>query len=210
MPVPEVMVRNSERKPIRPRAGTVNSMRIRPLPSSTMSVSSPLRRPICSITEPWCCSSTSKITLSNGSCFSPSISFMITSGRDTPSSKPSRRMVSISTDRCSSPRPDTLKRSGVGPRLHAQGDVVDQFFFQRSLMLREVTYLPSLAGERRVVDLEGHAHRRLVHGQRRQRFHVLRIAQGVGNFQAFHAGDADDVAGLGFRHFHAVQGHGSP
>ena len=33
MPVPEVSVRKSERKPIRPRDGTEASIRVRPLPS---------------------------------------------------------------------------------------------------------------------------------------------------------------------------------
>ena len=34
-----------------------------------------------------------------------------TRGRETPSSKPSRRMVSIRIDKCSSPRPETLNLS---------------------------------------------------------------------------------------------------
>ncbi len=43
--------------------------------------------------------------------FTPSISRKITFGRETASSKPLRRIFSISTDRCSSPRPDTRNAS---------------------------------------------------------------------------------------------------
>ena len=45
----------------------------------------------------------------------PSISLMMTSGFDTCSSKPSRRMFSIKIDKCSSPRPDTTQASGLTP-----------------------------------------------------------------------------------------------
>ena len=41
--------------------------------------------------------------------FAPSISRVIASGRDTWNSYPSRRIVSIRIDRCSSPRPETAK-----------------------------------------------------------------------------------------------------
>ena len=42
-PVPRVSVRNSVRKPIRPRAGTMYSIRIQPVPWSTICSSRPLR-----------------------------------------------------------------------------------------------------------------------------------------------------------------------
>ncbi len=145
MPLPEVMVRKLLRKPIRPRAGMVYSRRTRPLPSGTMLLRSPLRRPICSITGPWCCSSISMVTFSYGSCLSPaSFSMITTSGRPTASSKPSRRMVSISTERCSSPRPETLNFSGLSPGSTRRATLCSSSFSRRSLMLRLVTNLPSL------------------------------------------------------------------
>ena len=64
-----------------------------------------------------------------------------------------------------------------------------------------------VAGERRVVDLEGHADRRLVDGQRRQRFGRVERAEGVGDAEVGDAGDGDDVAGFGFLDFDALQAH---
>ena len=48
-----------------------------------------------------------------GSCTSPSMFFRTGSGFETVSSNPSRRMFSTITASCSSPRPTTLKASGV-------------------------------------------------------------------------------------------------
>ncbi|MCY1429125.1 hypothetical protein D9M71_450290 [compost metagenome] len=120
------------------------SRRTRPLPSGTMLVRSPLRRPISSITLPWDSSGRSMVTFSNGSCFTPSTRRMITSGRPTAISKPSRRMVSISTERCSSPRPETLNLSAESPSSTRSATLYSSSLSRRSLMLREVTNLPSL------------------------------------------------------------------
>ena len=77
-----------------------------PAPAGFISTSSPLRAPVIfSITAPEYSSSTSMVASSMGSIVSPSISFMITCGREIESSKPSRRMFSISTPIWSSPRP---------------------------------------------------------------------------------------------------------
>jgi hypothetical protein len=54
------------------------------------------------------------------------------------------------------------------------------------------------AGERRIVDLEGHRDRRFVHRQHRQLFHFGGVADRVGNAEAFDARDGDDVAGPRF------------
>ncbi|CFW28787.1 Uncharacterised protein [Bordetella pertussis] len=62
------------------------SRRVRPRPSGCMSCRSPLRRPSSSITPPWWASSTSTVSASNGSHFTPSISLKTTRGRDTASS----------------------------------------------------------------------------------------------------------------------------
>ena len=76
-----------------------------------MFVISPFLRPIFSITEPTNSSGTSIVRSSIGSHFTPLISLYITVGRDTKSSNPSLLIFSIRIDRCSSPRPDTLKLS---------------------------------------------------------------------------------------------------
>ncbi|MCY1361369.1 hypothetical protein D9M69_480310 [compost metagenome] len=87
----------------------------------------------------------SMVTFSYGSCFSPSaVSMITTSGRPTAISKPSRRMVSIRTERCSSPRPETLNFSGLSPCSTRRATLCSSSFSRRSLMLRLVTNLPSL------------------------------------------------------------------
>ena len=58
--------------------------------------------------------------------------------------------------------------------------------------------------------MEEHAHGGLVHAQRRQRFHIGRITQGVGNVQRIEAGDTDDLTGgrgRGVDTFKAVVAH---
>ena len=83
-------------------------MRVLPPPDGRMSVISALRRFIFSTTVPEYSSSTSMMTVSYGSVLLPfSSSPNSTRGRLMPSSKPSRRIVSISTPSCNSPRPAT-------------------------------------------------------------------------------------------------------
>lgn len=90
-------------------------------------------------------------------------------------------------------------------RLDAQRHVMQQFLLQALLDVAAGDELAFAAGERRIVDLEGHAHGRLVDGQRRQRLDVLRVAQGIGDEQLLHAADADDVAGFRLGHLDALQ-----
>ena len=52
MPVPRVSVRNSVRKPIRPRDGMRNSMRTRPEPWLTIFIIRPRRAPSFWVTTP--------------------------------------------------------------------------------------------------------------------------------------------------------------
>ncbi len=99
--------------------------------------------PSSSITEPWCCSSTSITTCSYGSWTLPSTILVTTSGRDTPISKPSRRIVSISTERWSSPRPETINLSGESPCLTRSATLWISSWSRRSLIFLVVTYLPS-------------------------------------------------------------------
>ncbi|MNE36848.1 hypothetical protein D3C80_1306780 [compost metagenome] len=73
-----------------------------------MSVISALRADSFSMTMPENSSSTSTMTSSIGSIFSPfGPVWKTTRGREIETSKPSRRMFSIRTPSCSSPRPAT-------------------------------------------------------------------------------------------------------
>ncbi len=89
--------------------------------------------------------------------------------------------------------------------LDTQRHVVQQFLVQTVLDVAAGDELAFLAGEGRVVDLEGHGYGRLVDGQRRQRLDGVLVAEGVGDVQLVHAGYADDIAGGGFLDFHALQ-----
>ena len=103
----------SPRMPSSPRVGILNSSRV--CPSLVfISTISPFRCESISITVPQNSSGTSMIACSIGSNVFPFSSRIITSGRDTCSSNPSRRIFSISTERCNSPRPDTLYASPLG------------------------------------------------------------------------------------------------
>ncbi len=96
--------------PMMPREGMLNSMCIRS-PLFSMESSSPLRRVMTSMILLADSSGRFTVSCSTGSCFSPAISLMITCGWPTCSSYPSRRMVSISTERWSTPRPYTIQES---------------------------------------------------------------------------------------------------
>ncbi len=85
-PVPRVRFRNSVEKPISPRAGMRYSRRTRPMPSVSMLTSSARRSPSACITAPWCWSSTSQVTSSIGSFFTPPSSWKTTRGLLTASS----------------------------------------------------------------------------------------------------------------------------
>src|SRR5690606_22044634 len=101
--------------------------------------------------------------------------------------------------------PGDLELLGALALLDAQRHVVQQLLVQAILDVAAGDELAFLAGERRVVDLEGHAHGRLVDGQRRQGLDVVLVAQGVGDVQLVHTRYADDVTGSGFLHFDALQ-----
>ena len=93
--------------------------------------------------EPMYSSGVSICTRSNGSHFTPSISLMITSGRDTCNSYPSRRMFSIKIDKCNSPRPDTIHASGESVGSTLRDTSVCNSRIRRSSILRAVTNFPS-------------------------------------------------------------------
>src|SRR5690606_39644011 len=88
---------------------------------------------------------------------------------------------------------------------HAQGDVVDQFFFQTLFDVTAGDELTFFTGKRRIVDLERHAHGRFIHAQGGQGFNGRRVTQCVGDAQAVDTGNTDDVASAGFGGHNAVE-----
>ena len=79
-----------------------------------------------------------------GSHFSPLISLYITCGCPTCNSYPSRRIVSMSTERCSTPRPLTTHLSVESSNcLTLNARFFSSSFCRRSLIWRDVTNLPS-------------------------------------------------------------------
>ena len=91
--------------------------------------------------------------------------------------------------------------------LDAQRDVVQQLLLEALADLAAGEVLAFLAGERRLVDLEGHADGRLVHLQRRQPFGLIAVAERVGDAQVLDAAEGDDVAGRRVLDALALQAH---
>ena len=91
-----------------------------------------------------------------------------TFGRDTDSSKPSRRIVSIRMPSCNSPRPATSIASLSSDSANAQRHVAFRFA-QQPVADHAARDLVALgAGERRVVDAERHRQRRRIDRLRRR------------------------------------------
>ena len=111
-----------------------------------MSCITPLRRLIFSTTTPEYASSTSTSTSSNGSSRSPVSGFLRVSTRGRPmvSSKPSRRICSISTPSCNSPRPATSNASDSLLSVILMATLPSLSRSRRSRIWRDVTFLPSL------------------------------------------------------------------
>ena len=102
-----------------------------------------LRTPSCSITTPTNSSGTSTVSFSTGSISLPSTRLVTISGFPTMSSKPSRRIISIRIESCSSPRPITMNESVVAVSSTRKETLVSNSFCKRSRRFREVTYVPS-------------------------------------------------------------------
>ena len=117
-----------------------------------------------------------------------------TSGRDTVSSKPSRRICSIRTASWSSPRPRTSNVSPDSVGWTSIETLPRTSRSRRALIWRLVTYLPSRPLQRRGVDAERHPERRRVDVEPRQRARVGRIGDRVADRDLGQAGDRDDVA----------------
>ena len=91
-----------------------------------------------------------------------------TRGRETESSKPSRRMVSISTPSCNSPRPPTSKASLPSVSLTRIATLVSASRDQTFADHARGDFGAFLAGERRIIDRDGDRHgRRIDRGRRR-------------------------------------------
>ena len=80
---------------------------------------------------------------STGSMSLPSMRLVTISGLPTMSSYPSRRIISIRIESCSSPRPITLNESVLSVSSTRNETLVSSSFCRRSRRLREVTYVPS-------------------------------------------------------------------
>src|SRR5213078_1892222 len=144
IPVPRVSVKNSERYPSRPRAGSLKRIRTVPTPGFFMSSRVARRGPSFSITTPRYPSGQSIISSSYGSScspFGPSRGMM--RGRLTWNSYPSRRIVSISTPRWSSPRPDTVNVWGSSVSSTRSATLRSSSRNNRSRSCRPVTNFPS-------------------------------------------------------------------
>ncbi len=83
--------------------------------------------------------------------------------------------------------------------------LVSSSFSRRSRRLRDVTYWPSLPGERRSVHGELHGDGRLIDGDVRQRRRIFDVGDGLADGDAFHAGHRDDVAEFGLGDVGALQ-----
>ncbi len=132
---------NSPLNPRSPRVGISNSIVVSPF-SEFIDWSIPLRFDTVSIIVPAWLSSTLIISCSIGSCLLPCSSVLIiTCGGHTCNSRPSLRIVSINTDRCSSPLPETRKRlSSISTFNHT---LVSNSFVKRSERFLVVIYFPS-------------------------------------------------------------------
>ena len=88
-------------------------------------------------------SGTLTTSLSIGSHLTPSISFIITFGLETNNSKPSLLIVSIKTDKCNSPRPQTSKLSAESVSFTLKLTFLSSSLNNLSLICLEVTNWPS-------------------------------------------------------------------
>jgi predicted DNA-binding ribbon-helix-helix protein len=128
-----------------------------------------------------------------------------TFGRPTASSKPSRRIVSISTPELQFAATGDLVGIGVLGVGDADGDVALGLAHQAGADHAGRDLVAFLAGERRVVDHEGHGQRRRIDRLRVDRRSDRQIAQRVGHGGVLHAGDGDDVARLGRVERHTLE-----
>ena len=103
-----------------------------------------------------------------------------------------------------------LDLPGVGPLgvLHAQGHVADELLLQTRLDLPRGELAAVLAGERRGVDADRHRQRRLVDRDDRERPRVLEVGERLADRHVRDAGDGDDLPRPGLLRADAVEGLG--
>ena len=159
MASPADAVRTLFLKPMIPREGMVNSICMRSFCVS-IDCNSPFRRVTISMILLAYSSGRLTVSCSTGSHFIPSISLMITWGCPTWSSYPSRRIVSIRTDKCRTPRPYTVHTSAFSAFSTRNAKLRSSSLVRRSAIWREVTNLPSFPkkGESllvKVIDIVG-------------------------------------------------------
>ena len=97
------------------------------------------------------------------------------------------------------------ERISVFGFFNAQRHVVHQLFIQTVQDLARGNELTFFTAERRGVDVEEHGNGRLINGQGRQRFDILRVADGVGDVQLAQTGDRDDVASFSYVALNSLQ-----
>src|ERR1700693_2855106 len=199
-PVPRVSVRIRLRRPISARVGAMYVSRA-PLPASVRIVCSCApREPRASVMAPTASRLQSMMHSSIGSWRSPLISRVMTAGRDTSNSYPSRRIVSIRMARCSSPRPLTSKMSAVAPSATVRATLVCSSRSRRARrwaapeLARRAAGGGLAAGEGRLVDRELHPQGRLAHLQPLQRLRMLGIRDRIPDRDIGEASDIDDLA----------------
>ena len=142
-----------------PRLGMVNSRCTRSFTISIL-VISPLWVDTNSMILPEHSSGVLTVSISTGSHLMPSISLMITCGCPTCNSYPSRRIVSMSTLRCSTPRPKTRQLLSSAPFSTRSARFFSNSLLRRSCICRLVTNLPScpkngLSLMQKVMDIVG-------------------------------------------------------
>ena len=133
MASPAEAVRTLVRRPMIPLEGMLNSMFTRSACASIDSIS-PLRRVTISMILLEKSVGTLIVSSSIGSWCTPSISLYITCGCPTCSSYPSRRIVSMSTDKCSTPRPYTVHASSSGSFFTLSARFLSSSLSRRSCM----------------------------------------------------------------------------
>mmetsp|Transcript_3022 Transcript_3022/g.12341 ORF Transcript_3022/g.12341 Transcript_3022/m.12341 type:complete len:213 (-) Transcript_3022:982-1620(-) len=154
--VPRVAVRIALRTPRRPRVGTLYLMVVVPLSLVMRSSISPFLLERSSTTAPLYSSPTSTTASSKGSRVAPLSGsvLVITCGGPMQNSYPSRRMFSMRMVMCRAPRPHTTKVSAVSPGSTRSARLRSSSRSSLSLMLREVTNLPSRPAKGEVLTLK--------------------------------------------------------
>ena len=188
------------------------SSRTMPVPALCMPVISPLRWASFSMTMPWNSSGTSMVRSSMGSSRCPSRrAWVMTSGRDTHNSMPSRRISSMRMPRCSSPRPETFTPSGRPRSSTRRATFTRSSRSEPVLDLAEGHRLAVLAGERTIVDQEEHGDGRFLDLQRGEgRVGQSGGRQRVADHDVVGAVHPHDVAGVDLVDLLAFQAAGDP